>query len=232
MNRTDRLYALREELRRAGSTGRTAARLAHQFEVSVRTIKRDISTLQYGGFPVWARSGPSGGYVVDASATLPPVNITVAEASALATALAVAQGQPFASHGTAALAKLLSVMDERARAQAKRLSNRIWINDTTESIGSAVLSPVEQALQEGRVLNLVYSDANAQVTSRQVDPQLLARLAGHWHLVAYCRLRQQIRWFRLDRIQQATLTTQTASDIPLADIGEPPPSARPVMSPR
>lgn len=66
MNRTDRLYALREELRRAGSVGRTADRLAETFEVSVRTVKRDISTLQHGGFPVWAQPGPGGGYAVTA----------------------------------------------------------------------------------------------------------------------------------------------------------------------
>ena len=124
MNRMDRLYALREELRRAGSSGRTAARLARDFEVSVRTIKRDISTLQYGGFPIWARPGPRGGYVVDACATLPPINITAAEASALAAALAMCHGQPFQQHGTAALTKLLYVMDERTRVQAM-VSSRV-----------------------------------------------------------------------------------------------------------
>ena len=228
VNRTDRLYALREELRRAGSAGRTAARLAAEFDVSVRTIKRDISTLQMGGFPVWARPGPSGGYVVDASATLPPVNITAAEASALAAALAVCRGQPFARHGAAALRKLLAVMDERTRVQTQRLSDRIWINDTDQPIPSNVLSPVEQALQERRVLNLSYLDANEQLTSRRVEPQLIGCIRGYWYLVAHCQLRGQIRWFRLDRIQQATLTSQAATDIPIDKIGQPPPSAHTV----
>ena len=225
MNRTDRLYALREELRR---TGRTAAWLATRFEVSVRTIKRDISTLQYGGFPVWARPGPTGGYVVDASATLPPVNITDAEASALAAALAVCRNQPFARHGAAALTKLLAVMDERTRTQTQRLSERIWINDADQPIPAGVLGPIEQGLQERRVLNLVYCDENQQETSRRVDPQLLASLAGHWYLIAYCQLRGQIRWFRLDRIQHVALTVESAVDVPLDDIGQPPPSAHTV----
>ena len=225
MNRTDRLYAIREELRRAGSAARTAARLAAQFEVSVRTIKRDISTLQQGGFPVSARPGPFGGYVVDASATLPPVNITAAEASALAAALAVCRGQPFARHGATALTKLLAVMDEPTRLQAKRLSERIWINDTSQVVASKVLGLVEQALQERRVLNLSYLDQDEQLTSRQVDPQLLVRPEGDWYLIAYCRLRGQIRWFRLDRIQDAALTSQAAIDLPIADIGQPPPAA-------
>ncbi|MCL2489511.1 MAG: WYL domain-containing protein [Propionibacteriaceae bacterium] len=228
MNRTDRLYALREELRRAGPGGRTAARLAAEFEVSTRTIKRDISTLQYSGFPVWARPGPSGGYVVDASATLPPVNITAAEASALATALAVCHEQPFARHGTTALTKLLAVMDGRTRAQTQRLSERIWINQTDQPVRARVLGPIEQGLQDRRVLNLTYIDEQHRITSRRVDPQLLASLAGHWYLIAYCQLRKGIRWFRLDRLQHVTLTAQTATDIPLDEIGEPPPTARTV----
>ncbi len=226
MNRTDRLYALREELRRSGSAGRTAERLAARFEVSVRTIKRDISALQQGGFPVWARLGRVGGYVVDASATLPPVNITAAEASALAAALAAHRGQPFEHHGRAALTKILAVMDEPARAQAERLAGRIWIDDDAESVGGvAMRGAVEQALQERRVLAIRYRDGGGRLTSRRVDPQMLAATAGHWYLVAHCRLRDELRWFRLDRIVKATITAERADEMPVADIGEPPATA-------
>jgi len=229
VNRTDRLYALREELRRAGPGGRTAAWLASELEVSVRTVKRDISALQQGGFPVWARPGPAGGYVVDASATLPPVNITAAEASALAAALGAHRGQPFARHGAAALTKILAVMDEPTRARTQRLCDRIWIDDDDQPGRSAVVGPVEQALAERRVLALDYRDAQGTVTSRRADPQLLACAAGCWYLVAHCRLRDQVRRFRLDRIVRATLTSETATDIDLADLGQPPPTAHPVV---
>lgn len=229
MNRTDRLYALREELRRVGSAGRTAERLAAQFEVSVRTIKRDISTLQQGGFPVWARLGRVGGYVVDASATLPPVNITAAEASALAAAVAAHRGQPFEHHGRAALTKILAVMDEPARAQAERLAGRIWIDGDAGSARSlATRGAVDQALQERRVVAIRYRDRDDRLTSRRVDPQLLASTAGHWYLVAHCQLRGELRWFRLDRIEKATVTAEPATDVPPADLGRPPPTASPL----
>jgi len=71
--------------------------------VSTRTIKRDISTLQHGGFPVWARPGPGGGYVVDKATTLPPVNFTDAEVAGLAAAVAAHRGQPFDGYARAAL---------------------------------------------------------------------------------------------------------------------------------
>ena len=65
MNRLDRLYALVEELRAAGSRGRSARRLAERFEVSVRTIERDILALQEAGVPISAQLGRRGGYVLD-----------------------------------------------------------------------------------------------------------------------------------------------------------------------
>src|SRR3954468_14886422 len=64
VNRTDRLYAIAEELR-AARQPRTATWLAERFEVTTRTVKRDISALQQAGTPVWAAPGPGGGYVLD-----------------------------------------------------------------------------------------------------------------------------------------------------------------------
>lgn len=230
MNRTDRLYALREELRRAGSAGRTAERLAATLEVSVRTIKRDISALQHGGFPVWAQPGPGGGYAVDPEATLPPVNFTDAEASGLAAAVAAHRGQPFDADARAALAKVLSVMDARARERAEGLGGRIWI-DHTEAPGDATIRrAVEQALHERRVLSLRYRDEQGRESSRRVDPVFLAHARGCWYLVAHCRMRDAVRWFRLDRILTAHRTAEPAADIPVESIGAPPPTARAVAS--
>lgn len=226
MNRTDRLYAIREDLRRSGDRGRTADQLSATFEVSVRTIKRDISALQQGGFPVWARLGRTGGYVVDAKATLPPVNVTAKEAAALAAALASHRGQPFHADGHAALTKILAVMDSGARSRADQLARRIWINDSGSPDGtSRVHSAVETSLLERRVLTLRYTDESGSTTSRQVDPQLLARTNGTWYLIAWCRLRDDVRWFRLDRIETATLTAIEAREVDPAQIGRPPDTA-------
>ncbi|WP_136707981.1 WYL domain-containing protein [Agromyces sp. H66] len=228
MNRTDRLYALREELRRAGSAGRTAERLAETFEVSVRTIKRDISTLQHGGFPVWARPGPGGGYVVDPAATLPPVNFTDAEVSGLAAAVAAHRGQPFDGHARAALVKILDVMDAPARARATDLGARLWIDHVDTPSTSRVRHAVEQALHERRVLSLRYRDRNGELSTRPADPILLANTRGAWWFVAYCHRSEGIRWFRLDRIESAHLTAEPAADIPVSEVGVPPASAQAV----
>src|SRR5205823_5829929 len=67
VNRTDRLYAIVELLRATAPRARAARDLADRFEVSVRTIERDISSLQQSGVPIWATPGPGGGYYVDRS---------------------------------------------------------------------------------------------------------------------------------------------------------------------
>ncbi|MBM0259200.1 HTH domain-containing protein, partial [Micromonospora sp. 4G55] len=107
MNRTDRLYALVEELRAVSPRPRSARWLAGRFEVSTRTIERDISALQGSGVPIWAEPGRTGGYVVDRAHTLPPVNLTAVEAVAMAVALHRLGGTPFAGAGATALRKLL-----------------------------------------------------------------------------------------------------------------------------
>ncbi|KAE8766033.1 helix-turn-helix transcriptional regulator [Georgenia thermotolerans] len=228
MNRIDRLYAMREELRRAGRAGRTAEQLAAVFEVSLRTVKRDISALQQAGFPVWARLGRTGGYIVDEAATLPPVAFTPAEVAALAAALEAHRGQPFDGHGRAALTKILNVMAPSVREETARLAGRIWTNDNAAPHGARRMrTAVESALLERRVLALRYRDGEGAVTSRRVDPQLLAHTGDRWYLVARCRLRRGVRWFRLDRIEHASVTAEPAVDIPMEDIGEPPETARP-----
>lgn len=230
MNRTDRLYAIREELRRAGARGRTADQLAATFEVSTRTIKRDISALQAGGFPVWARTGRVGGYVVDADATLPPVNLTPAEVSGLALALATGPGRPYETEARAALVKILAVTPRSVRERVERLTERVWVDHEgdADAPDPALLGTIGDALAEQRSVSLTYRDSAGADTRRRVDPQLLALTHGVWYLVAYCHLRHAMRWFRLDRVVGAHPTRQPSLDRPVADIGTPPSTARPI----
>lgn len=229
MNRTDRLHALSEELRRAGSRGRTAQRLADWLEVSTRTIKRDVAALQEAGLPIWAAAGPGGGYVLDGRATLPPVNLTPAQAVAVAVALAGAPDAPFAADGRVALEKVLDALGPAARADAERLGGRVWVRGAPRRPGPAAV--VEQALLRRRVVVLRYRAGSGEVTRRRVDPHLLARTGGHWYLVAWCRERDAPRWFRWDRIEAADPTTEPAVERDPALFGAPPEDAHAVRVP-
>lgn len=125
MNRTDRLYALVEELRAVAPRPRSARQLAGRYEVSTRTIERDILALQESGVPIYAEPGRRGGYVIDAARTLPPVNFTAAELVAVAVALARAETTPFAAATRSALRKVLAAAPPGQAAEAAELMNRV-----------------------------------------------------------------------------------------------------------
>jgi hypothetical protein len=178
------------------------------------------------GFPVWARPGPGGGYVVDKATTLPPVNFTDAEVAGLAAAVAAHRGQPFDGYARAALVKALSVMDTPARERATMTNHRIWIDYTEPPSDARTRHTIERALHEQRVLIVDYRDRHDRQTERRIDPVALARTAGLWYLVGNCRTREAIRWFRLDRMTSARLTTEPSATIPVEDIGTPPATAK------
>lgn len=248
VNRTDRLFAIREELRRAGRAGTTGPRLARLFEVSERTIKRDVSALQQAGAPIWAQSGPGGGYVLDASATLPPVNFTPTQAVAVAVALAsLPPGSPFAADAATARGKLWDTLGDRDRQRARRLSARVWTRPTpprpeerpsgrtsgdadrrARAAPPAVLRAVEQSLGDERALAITYEGGDGAITHRTVEPILLAHTGGRWYLIAWCRYRTAVRWFRLDRIAEAHLTAERYVARDVASVGDPPDDAAPV----
>ncbi len=230
MNRTDRLHAISEELRRAGPRGRTAQRLADWVEVSPRTIKRDVAALQQAGVPIWAAAGPGGGYVLDAAATLPPVNLTPSQAIAVAVALAGSPDAPFAVDARAALEKIVHVLGPGARADAERLGGRVWVRGPDQRRPPAA-AVVEEAVLRRRVVAIRYRSGAGETSRRRVEPVFLARTGGRWYLAAWCRERQAPRWFRWDRIEAADLTAEPAPDHDPAVFGPPPEDAYPVRAP-
>lgn len=228
MNRTERLYAIAEELRAAGPTGRTSGWLARRLEVSTRTIKRDVEALLQAGLPLWAQAGPGGGYVLDA-ATLPPLNVTGAEAAAIAVALAAMPALPFAVDGRSALAKVLAAMPAPERERAESIAGRLWLRVPEQGPRPAVARVLDEAVRRRQVVVVRYGDQTGEVTQRALEPVALAATNGHWHLLAWCRLRDGPRWFRTDRIVSARLTAEPAPEHDAATLfGTPPDDARPV----
>jgi predicted DNA-binding transcriptional regulator YafY len=214
VNRTDRLYALVEELRAISPRSRSARELAERFEVSVRTIERDISTLQGSGVPIYPEPGRRGGYALDRSMSLPPLNFTPAEAVAVAVALSQAGRHPFGSHARSALRKLVAAMPVPAGERARELAGRVHLIAESEPY-PRVSRIIEQALLHRRVLRLAYVDRNGEASVRDVEPGVfLGGRGGHWYLVGWCRLRDDVRVFRLDRIAWAEVTEEPAPERP------------------
>lgn len=212
MNRTDRLYALAEELRAAAPRPRTARQLADRFEVSVRTIERDLGALLEAGVPLYATPGPGGGYAVDKAHTLPPVNFTPEEATALAIALARPAASPLGDSLRSALHKVVSAMPPAAADAARRLAGRVALFPHPSDPRPAAARAIDQALVESRVVEIHYEDRHGRPTRRLVEPAVLVGSTEAWYLVGHCRLRGDGRVFRLDRIVRAVLTDEAAPD--------------------
>lgn len=229
MKRSERLHALSEMLRRSGTRGISADRLAREFEVSVRTIKRDLDALANSGAPIWSRPGPGGGYGLAVGASLPPVALTSTQAVALMAAVSAAPDAPYADLAAAGIRKIMDILDPVTRVHATELAHRVWVNAPPSS-SRAVRSALEQAMTEQRVIRMRYTAQDGTTTTRDVEPVLFASTSGRWYLVGWCRLRGAMRWFAASRIERASITRIACSGHTVTEVGEPPENAQPVHS--
>lgn len=209
MNRFDRIAAILIQLQ-AKRVVRGPA-LAAQFGVSLRTVYRDLRTLEEAGVPLCGEAGV--GYSLAEGYRLPPVMFTREEATALLTA------EKLAAHLTdfhtaelsrAAMDKLRAVLRRPDRDYLERLSPHIVIRRPRAHPADAVAGDdvhhrLLTAIATQRVVHLRYHAAYSnEVTARDVEPIGLY-YGQQWHVVAFCRLRQAFRDFRLDRITQIHL---------------------------
>ncbi|MFD8079646.1 helix-turn-helix transcriptional regulator [Streptomyces sp. NPDC059718] len=172
---------------------------------------------------------PEAGYLLDKAMTLPPLNFTPGEAVAVAVVLSHADQTPFARDARSALRKLMAAMPVTAAQQAHGLaaSVRLLLPPAASSVKTVIAEAVRQAVQQHRVVRITYTDSGGEQTVREVEPQLLVAGPKGWYLTGWCRLRQDTRAFRLDRVLSATLTSEVLSDRdPVPDLSVPGLTAR------
>ncbi len=200
MNRTDRLVALVMMLQSRRVT--TAAEMASHFEITERTVYRDIAALGESGVPIVGE--PGVGYSLMRGYHLPPVMFSSEEAFALITGGLLTERMTDGSMRSAirsAVGKVTAVLPAALQGRTERLRKTIVVGGRSPAQGAVPLSTVQQALAEGRVLKLHYRGAaRDEPTDRTVEPLGLVFYLEHWHLIAWCRLREDVRDFRVDRI--------------------------------
>lgn len=214
MNRLERLYAISERLRRNAPRATTAARLAEEFEVSRRTIERDLDALRRAGVPLYAERGRRGGHhTLDRTGNV-VLTLTTPEVVALLVALASSSpDMPFADAGATAAQRLLDGLGATTRLEVDQLRRRIRTTDADRAPAPArVRRTVEEAVRRSVVVNIDYVDQHGTRTTRAVDAVGLYAGGDGWYLIGWCRLRDDGRIFRLDRIRSARLTRLPAPD--------------------
>ena len=205
MNRFDRITAILIQLQANRVVSGPA--LAGQFGVSLRTVYRDLRTLELAGVPLIGE--PGVGYSLVEGYRLPPVMFTREEAIALLTAEKLAArltDAPTAQRSGAAMDKVRAVLRRPDRDHLETLAPHIRVLGPREPVGRpAAYQLLVTAVAAQRVVHLRYQAAESAVPStRDIEPVSLY-LSRVWHVVAYCRLRQTFRDFRLDRIEQLAL---------------------------
>ncbi len=187
--------------------GITGPELADRLEVDVRTVRRYISKLQDVGIPVEAEPGRYGGYWLRPGFKLPPLVFTEDEATAiligLLSAPSLGLNQPNDAIA-AALSKITRVLPESARARLDGLYSLLVVEDSGESTrpDSRLIIELSHAVHASTAVRIVYTSDRNQTTERVVEPYAVVAVRTRWYLIAYCRLRRDIRTFRTDRIDE------------------------------
>lgn len=204
MNRIDRISAILIHLQSRRIV--KASDLAERFEISLRTVYRDIRTLEEAGVPITGE--PGVGYSIMQGYHMPPVMFSRDEMTALLTAEKLAgllTDSVTHKHLNSAMLKIRSVLGNSDKEALESLDDKIAVlpnpyrrddwRDTT------VFKDITSAVEHKQVVEITYdSNHSLETNCRKIEPVGIWFQAGRWHIVAWCRMRNDYRNFRLDRI--------------------------------
>ncbi len=198
MRRADRLFRITQELR--SDRWMTAQKLAELLEVSERTIYRDIQDLSLSGIPIIAEAGM--GYRLMEGFRLPPLMFTEEELEALLLGVrmvGVWTDPVLASAAERAVARIEAVLPERLVPELSRNTILVPPFGPDAEVGDA-LHLLRQAIRSQSKVKFHYQRADGEKSVRTVWPLGLAYWGRTWTLIAWCELRDELRHFRLDRM--------------------------------
>lgn len=206
MNRIDRLFGMLTVLQSKKYV--SAEQLSEQFEISVRTVYRDVKALGESGIPVSFE--PHKGYYVVQGYFLAPVAFTSEEANALLLSESLIAG--FADRTTqvhfgTALSKVKSVLKTSQKEKIHQLSESIKLQ-VPERVTPDFdcLSTIQEAITSKTQLELTYVNFKEEASTRRIEPIGLIFYAFSWHVIGWCHLRLEYRDFKLSRIRQIRAT--------------------------
>lgn len=204
MNRIDRLTAIIVQLQSKRVVA--AKEISERFNISLRTVYRDIRALEDAGVPIGARTGE--GYFIEEGYHLPPVVFSREEAGALSLGEKLVEkfSDPSVSRDyQSALIKIKSVLGEPDKAYLEALTHTTEVlkSDSPDIPGlrEGFLAELQPLIGAQKMLEIVYrSGYKGEETTRVIEPLGLCFWGANWHLIGYCKLRRDYRDFRVSRI--------------------------------
>jgi predicted DNA-binding transcriptional regulator YafY len=196
----------------------TAQELADRFGITQRTVYRDIRALEEAGVPISGEAGK--GYSLVEGYRVPPVMFTEQEINALLTAQHYFQKNADKSAYNDlvnVVTKIKAIIRYSEKEKAEKLEDRLYIfsNDKANEKNNEtnLLSTIQLAITNCRALKIKYHASYTDtVTDRVIEPLGVYLYKGNWLMIAHCRLRNDLRDFRIDRILNLTVTSDTFPD--------------------
>lgn len=189
----------------------TAPNLAEKFGVSVRTIYRDIRALEQAGVPILTEEGK--GYSLMEGYKIPPIMFSESQANALILAEQLVlknKDTSFIKDYTEAVDKIKAVLRQAEKDKANLLAERTRFDQNlNRERNSDNISQIQQALTNFQPIAIDYTNEQGSSTRRIIEPFALLSTNENWLLVAWCRLRETFRYFRLDRIKKLEILSDT-----------------------
>ena len=202
MNRLDRITAILIQLQSKKVV--KAQDIAERFEISLRTVYRDIKSLEQAGVPIIGEVGV--GYSIMDGYRLPPVMFTHEEATAFLTAEKLVD--KFTDKATAqqykdALYKVRAVLRSDEKGMLEDIEDVIHVYTYEDKDTPSYMFELLKSISDKKAVSIeYYANYNDQISTRVVEPVGIYYIGSYWHLVAWCKLRSDYRDFRLDRIQK------------------------------
>ena len=185
--------------------------LAQALEVDLRSVRRYIMMLRDMGIPIEGERGRHGGYALRPGFKLPPLMFNADEITAIKLSLMAMReiGAAPIQGIESASAKIERVLTDELRMITNALQHVITLDEIrpgTRAIDSKLIITISRAIYEATSLDIVYRSGDGKTSERALDPYGLVLHAHTWYVPAYCHLRHEMRVFRLDRIESASLS--------------------------
>lgn len=188
----------------------TATDLAEKFNVSIRTIYRDIRALEQAGVPILTEDGR--GYTLMEGYKIPPIMFSESQANALILAEQLVlknKDASFIKDYIEAIDKIKAVLRQSEKEKVNLLADRTrFKQNINRERNSSNLSELQNALTNFCLIQIEYTNEQDKTTSRIVEPFALISTTENWLMIAWCRLRKEFRYFRLDRIKKIQVLTE------------------------
>ena len=189
-----------------------AQELADMFEISLRTIYRDIEAINMAGIPICSRAGVGGGFEILPEYKVDKQVFSKDDLSALLMGLTNLSGMVQGEDFTHALAKVKSFIPADHARDIEIKANQICI-DLNPWMGNGnikqSLEIVKNALQENKLISFTYMDGHGNKTERIVEPYQLVLKSNHWYVQGYCHSKNDYRLFRLSRMTDLQMLQET-----------------------